>query len=89
MLWLLSSTNGGLSLHGDEHFAWYYLTCSSNIGKQGGSSEEVHSSQGENARSDLNWLCLTMTLLRTLFLRGWSCSKVKIQGLTLVGYVWQ
>jgi hypothetical protein len=35
----------------------------------GGSIGEVHSPtfQGENPMSDLNWLCMTMTLLEALF----------------------
>jgi hypothetical protein len=33
--WVLRSSNGRLSLRGDEDFAWSFLTCSSDIDKRG------------------------------------------------------
>jgi hypothetical protein len=46
----------------------------------GDNTSEIQSltSQGENLRSGLNWLCLTMSLLKALFLRAGTIFKVKI-----------
>jgi hypothetical protein len=50
--------------------AWWFVTWSSGIGLRGDSTGEVHCLilQGENPRSGLYWLCLTVALLKALFL---------------------
>jgi hypothetical protein len=58
-----------MSLQGDTDFAWCFLTCSSDISKQGwqhGWGTEFVLS-GENQRSIFIWLRLVMDLLKTLF----------------------
>lgn len=61
--------NDDLSLCGDEELAWWYVTWSNDIVNGGDNTEEVQSLtfQSENSRSGLNWLCLAMALLKTLF----------------------
>ena len=65
----LGASNGGLSLCGDEELARRFVTWSSGMYVGGDCTGEVLSLifQGENSRSGLNWLCLAMVFVKTLF----------------------
>jgi hypothetical protein len=67
---VLETNNGGLSLCGIEELVSRFMTLSSNMDSGGNSTSKVQGPtlQGENLRSDLNWLCLAMILLKALFL---------------------
>jgi hypothetical protein len=55
------------------------VTCSSEMVSGGDSVGEVQGPtlQGENPRSGLNWLCLTIALLKTFFCECGLFSRVK------------
>ena len=63
------SSNGQTILWGKEKLAWWFVTCSSDIGKP----ERYHRKSiefyrsGWHPRSGLNWLRLTIALLKPLF----------------------
>jgi hypothetical protein len=74
----LRTSNGGLSLCGNEELAWWFVTRRSGIRNWGNNTGEVQSPtlHGKKPRSGLNWLCLTMTLLKALFCeRGLSSGR--------------
>jgi hypothetical protein len=65
----LRTSNGGSCLCEDEELAWWFMTCSSGMASGGDSTREVQGPtlQGENLMSGLNWLWLTIVLLKALF----------------------
>jgi hypothetical protein len=74
---VVENRNGGSSTGGYEELALSFVTWSSSNGKWGDNTREVQSLnlQGENPMSCLNWLCLAITLLKSLF-----CERVLSHG---------
>jgi hypothetical protein len=76
---VLGTSNGDSSLCGNEKLSSWFVTRSSGMESGGDNIWEVQGPtlQDENPRSGLSWLCLAMSLLKTLFCECGLFSKVK------------